>query len=171
MNGAGPNRSSSANHSATSVNIGSTRTPRPARRTRTRSPSNLNSRGRRTAWLRPLRKSLAVVVIEVLQAPWYIPKVYIMSRQREVTYRNGQAGVIGQALQFEFPEPETPPIAPAGVRRDQDRGGGGIEPTPFVTPPAPDRRHGKRARVVIGAEIDESRVPPEVVDAVWIGPG
>ena len=54
--------SSSANHAETSVKTGSTRTPRPARRTLTRSPSNLNSRGSRTAWLRPFLNSLAVVV-------------------------------------------------------------------------------------------------------------
>src|SRR5262249_29525032 len=50
--------SNSANHSVGS-RMGSRRTPRPTRRMRTRSPRNLNSCGRRTAWLRPLRKSFA----------------------------------------------------------------------------------------------------------------
>src|ERR1700688_2854340 len=61
MKGSAAKPSSSANHFSTSVNIGSTRTPRPARRTLTRSPANLSSRGRRTAWLRPFLNSLAVV--------------------------------------------------------------------------------------------------------------
>ena len=62
MKGSDASRSSSANHAATSVTTGSTSTPRPARRSLTRSPSNLNSRGSRTAWLRPFLNSLAVVL-------------------------------------------------------------------------------------------------------------
>jgi hypothetical protein len=62
MKGSDASRSSSANHAATSVTTGSTSTPRPARRTLTRSPLNLNSRGSRTAWLRPFLNSLAVVL-------------------------------------------------------------------------------------------------------------
>jgi hypothetical protein len=62
MKGSDASRSSSANHAATSVTTGSRSTPRPARRTLTRSPSNLNSRGRRTAWLRPFLNSFAVAV-------------------------------------------------------------------------------------------------------------
>src|SRR5277367_5490008 len=39
--------------------IGSSKMPSGTTRMRTSSPSKRNSRGRRTAWLRPLRKSLA----------------------------------------------------------------------------------------------------------------
>jgi hypothetical protein len=56
-------RSSSANHLATSgINV-SSRTPSGTRRTRTLSPSNRNSRGSRTAWLRPLRNSFATPLL------------------------------------------------------------------------------------------------------------
>src|SRR5262249_51495748 len=67
MNGSAPRLSSSANHSVGS-RMGSRRTPRPTRRMRTRSPRNLNSCGKRTAWLRPLRKSFATPASGILSS-------------------------------------------------------------------------------------------------------
>jgi hypothetical protein len=84
MKGSDASRSSSANHAATSVTTGSTSTPRPTRRTLTRSPSNLNSRGSRTAWLRPILNSLAVV----LTTPRLIDTMHI-HRRRPVAIRAG----------------------------------------------------------------------------------
>src|SRR5262249_25350431 len=43
----------------------SNRTPTPICRMRTSFPSNLNSRGNRTAWLRPFRNSFAVLVVDI----------------------------------------------------------------------------------------------------------
>src|SRR6266702_1836528 len=63
MKGSSLNASSWRNHSFTSVTLGSSRTPFPTFRIRTSSPSNRNSFGKRTAWLRPLRNNLAVVLI------------------------------------------------------------------------------------------------------------
>src|SRR5437588_325998 len=62
-NGSPRLRSIAANHSLGSVIIGSSSTPSGTRRTRTVSPSNRNSRGSRTAWLRPLRNSLATPLL------------------------------------------------------------------------------------------------------------
>src|ERR1017187_10135012 len=60
-------RSSAANHSPASEISGSRRSPSASRRTRTWLPSKRNSRGSRTAWLRPLRNSLAIPVSDIRQ--------------------------------------------------------------------------------------------------------
>src|SRR5258707_10320628 len=39
-----------------------------------------------------------------------------------------------------------------------------------MTPPAPDRGHCKRARVMIGPDIDKSGVAPDIANAIRIGP-
>src|SRR5579859_1788262 len=57
--GSPPIRSIAANHSLGSEIIGSSKTPSGTRRTRTLSPSKRNSRGSRTAWLRPFRNNFA----------------------------------------------------------------------------------------------------------------
>ena len=89
--------------------------------------------------------------------------------RRKMTDRNGQARVIRESLEFDFPQPQAPAIAAAGIRGDQDRGCVRIETFPFMTPPAPDRRHRKRARVMVGADIDKAGVAPDVVNAKRIG--
>lgn len=91
--------------------------------------------------------------------------------RREVTHRNGDAGVVGQALEFEFPEAQPPAVAAAGIRRDQDHRRVGIEAAALVAPPAADRRDRKGAGVVIGPKVDEPGVPPNVVNAVRIRTG
>src|SRR5580765_4675412 len=53
------------NQASTSVVTGSSRTPVPTRRTLTSSPGNRKSFGSLTAWLLPLRKSLAVELMLV----------------------------------------------------------------------------------------------------------
>src|ERR1043166_3127675 len=62
MKGSSRYSSSFANHAFTSKGapIGSSSTPCPIRRTRTSVPGMRNSFGRRTAWLRPCLKSLAI---------------------------------------------------------------------------------------------------------------
>ncbi len=89
---------------------------------------------------------------------------------RKMTDRNGQAGGIGEGLQLQFPQAQPPAIAAPAVRRNPDRGGRRIEPSAFMAPPAPDGRHGKRARVVIRPDIDKPGVAPDIVDAIGIGP-
>src|SRR5262249_35407925 len=73
----GPNRSRAENQASTSPAIGSRTTALPTRRMRTRSPLKRNSFGRRTAWLRPLRKSLATAASDTgFLRPWYISTIY-----------------------------------------------------------------------------------------------
>src|SRR5271156_736240 len=59
-------------------------------RIKTSFPSNRNSAGRRTAWLRPLRKSFAVFVAVVMTSspllgyiPWYITSVELLILKHE----------------------------------------------------------------------------------------
>ena len=47
----------------------------------------------------------------------------------------------------------------------------GIEPFPFMAPPASNRGHGKGAGVVIGPDIDEAGVAPDIVNAIGISSG
>src|SRR5260370_28571003 len=39
-----------------------------------------------------------------------------------------------------------------------------------MPPPGPDRGHCKRARVMIGPDVDKSGVAPDIVNAIRIGP-
>src|SRR5467141_4879696 len=64
-NGSPRLRSIAANHSLGSEIIGSSSTPSGTRRTRTASPSKRNSRGSRTAWLRPLRNNFATPLLAI----------------------------------------------------------------------------------------------------------
>src|SRR5450755_3212107 len=78
MNGSEFNPSSSSNHRAVSGISGSRSTPCATRRMRTRSPSKRNSRGSRTAWLRPFWNNLATSVFAIMQSlVKYILTVYI----------------------------------------------------------------------------------------------
>ncbi len=85
--------------------------------------------------------------------------------RREVTHGDGHAGVVRQRCSSTFKSRNRHPLLPpaSAVIRSSSRHG--IEPVPFVTPPAADRGHRKGARIVIGAEIDEPGVPPEIIDA------
>ena len=87
----------------------------------------------------------------------------------KMAHRNGKPGVIRELPQLDLPQPQPPAIAAAGVRRDQDGAGRWIEPFPFMTPPAPDRGHGKRTGVVMGPDIDKAGVAPDIINAVRIG--
>jgi hypothetical protein len=90
---------------------------------------------------------------------------------------NGQTGFVGQFLQLHFPNAQAPTIAASSIDGDQEALGLGIEPFPFMTPPAPNRGHGKGAGVMIGSDIDETGVAPNIVNAMtrqknsWVSSG
>src|SRR5258706_7369367 len=91
INGSELNSSSFRNHSLVSSMIGSSSTPRPTRRMRTRSPSKRNSRGSRTAWLRPFWKSLAMSVLgisdpQILLNLSIYQKYILSNRARQLAY-------------------------------------------------------------------------------------
>src|ERR1019366_6729926 len=93
-------RSSSANHSPGSAISGSRRTPSASRRTRTWLPSKRNSRGSRTAWLRPLRNSLAIpgAGIRRFLRQQYIPQIAIMNSINGIYHIGGLARKITRWL-------------------------------------------------------------------------
>ena len=69
--------------------------------------------------------------------------------RRKVTDRDHQARPIGQTLQFPLPQPEARPVAPACIRRDQQRLGLSIRRATHVLPPTLDRPYREARGVVI----------------------
>ena len=90
---------------------------------------------------------------------------------REVAYRDGQRGLIGEFLQFQFPQPQAPSVAAPAVGGDQDRLRLRINAPTLSAPPTADGGHRKCAGVMVGSYIDESGVAPNVVNTVRIGTG
>lgn len=91
--------------------------------------------------------------------------------RREVAHGKGKPGLIGQFLQFYLPQPQSPAIAAPSVGGNQELVRLGIKPSAFMVPPAADRSHGKGSGIVIGANIDESDIASQVIDAVRVGAG
>jgi len=89
----------------------------------------------------------------------------------EMTDRERPRGFIGELLEFPLPQPEARPVAATGVCRDDDPVRRRIQEPSFSTPPAPNGGDRERPRVVVGPDVDEALVPPDVVDAVWKRPG
>ena len=88
--------------------------------------------------------------------------------RREMANGNGQARLVRELLQFEFPEPQPPTIAAPAVGRDEQVPRLGIQIAAFGPPPATNRRDGERAGVVVGAHVDEPRVALQVVNPVRV---
>ncbi len=86
--------------------------------------------------------------------------------RREVADRYAQPGLIRQPLQLELPQPQPRSIAAARVRRDQQPAGPRILRLARRMPPAANRLHGKRGRVVIDPHAHPSAVVRQVVDSV-----
>jgi len=87
-----------------------------------------------------------------------------------MAHRQSQAGFIGELLQLDLPQTQPPPIASAAVGCNQQRLAPGIKASSFAPPPTPNGSHGKGTGVVIGANIDEPSVAPDVVNAIGISP-
>src|SRR5436305_7351279 len=96
--------------------------------------------------------------------------VPLAGARRKMTHGQDQAGFISEFLQFQFPQAQPPAITPSPIGCNEDRGRLRIEPSPFLTPPATDGGHGKRPRIMIGSDIDKSAVPPDIINAIRIGP-
>ena len=87
---------------------------------------------------------------------------------REVADRDGEPSLIGKFLQLELPQPQPVAIAAPAVSCDEDALGLRIDATAFRPPPAADRGDGEGAGIVIGADVDEAGIAPNVVDAVRV---
>ncbi len=88
---------------------------------------------------------------------------------RKVANRNIQPRLIGEFLQFEFPQPQPPPVASAAVGGDQNRLGMWIDASAFHAPPSANGGHGKSAGVMVGSHIDKTGVASDVVNTIRIG--
>ena len=89
---------------------------------------------------------------------------------REVADGHGQAGLVGEALQLELPQPDARAVAAAAIggdqqparRRDSAR-------CPMSLPPAADALDREGGGVVVDADADPALVGGDVVDAVGLG--
>ena len=89
--------------------------------------------------------------------------------RRKVTDRDHQARPIGQTRQFPLPQPEARPVAPACIRRDQQRLGLSIRRATHVLPPTLDRPYREARGVVIDPDTHPAFVAMQIVDAIRNG--
>src|SRR5271157_1628278 len=89
----------------------------------------------------------------------------------KMTDRNAQGGLIGEFLQFQFPESQAPAVAATAVGSDQNRLRLRINASALRAPPTPNGGHRKGTGVVIGSHIDKAGIAANVIDPVWVGTG
>ncbi len=77
-----------------------------------------------------------------------------------------QPRLIGQLLQFPFPQMDTRAIAASPIRAEQEAFGLRILPLTHMLPPLPDAFHGESCRLMINAHIDPTSVVSQIVDPV-----
>ena len=77
-----------------------------------------------------------------------------------------EAELVGQFLQFAFPQPYPRAVAAAAIGGDQQSGCLGIARPPDGLPPLADAVHRKGGRVVVNADAHPSGIGGEIVDPV-----
>ena len=85
---------------------------------------------------------------------------------RQVGHRHGEAGFIGEALQFAFPQADPGAVAAAAVGGDDEAAGFGIARATEPLPPAADALDGEGGGIGVDADIDPALVGGDVVDAI-----
>src|SRR5437588_7717302 len=85
---------------------------------------------------------------------------------REVAADDLKAGLVGEALDLEFPQPGTGAVGSAAVGGNRQCGGVRIALFAELRPPVEDRVHGKRGRVARDPDRDPTFVGDQVIDAV-----
>src|SRR5580692_11501126 len=83
-----------------------------------------------------------------------------------MTHRDVQAGLIGQFLQLQLPEPYPGAIATARVGGNQQALRLAIDGFTHRTPPSPDALDGKGGRVVINTHADPASILAHIVNAI-----
>ncbi len=86
--------------------------------------------------------------------------------RRQMGDCHGEAGLIGEALQFALPEPDASAVAAATVRGDGEASSLGIARFAEPLPPAPDALDGERGGIGIDPDVDPALVGGNVVDAL-----
>jgi hypothetical protein len=95
--------------------------------------------------------------------------VPLAGARRKVASRDPQADLVGQPLEFPFPQPASAPVGTAAVGCDEELRRIRVDPTPHLPPPSPQRLDSELGRVVIDPDTDPARVGRLVVDAVGDG--
>ena len=90
---------------------------------------------------------------------------------RKVTHRNAQCGLIGEFLQLQLPQPQSPPVTATAVGSNQDRFCVRINASALSAPPAPNGGHRKGTGVMVGSHVDKTGVASNVINAIGIGAG
>ena len=86
-----------------------------------------------------------------------------------MAYRDPQADLVGQPLEFHFPQSASAPVGTATVGCDEELLRIRVDPTPHLPPPSPQRLDSELGRVVIDPDTNPARVGGLVVDAVGDG--
>ena len=90
---------------------------------------------------------------------------------RKVTHRNAQSRLIGEFLQLQLPQPQSPPVAATPVGSNQNRLRIRINASALKAPPAPNGGHRKGTGVMVGSHVDKTGIASDVVNAIGIGAG
>jgi hypothetical protein len=85
---------------------------------------------------------------------------------RIVADADGQAGLIGQRLEFAFPQSDPGSVGAAAIGGDHHPVGAGIAATAHLVPPQPDRVDGELGGIMGHPDTDPAGVGGDVVDAV-----
>ncbi len=85
---------------------------------------------------------------------------------RMVGDRDRQPGLIGETLQFTFPQANARAIAAAAIRGDQQPGGGGVAVAAETAPPTSDALDREGRGIVVDPDINPARVRRDVIDPV-----
>src|SRR5260370_26148879 len=86
----------------------------------------------------------------------------------EMADRQRQPRLVGQALQLPFPQPQAPAVAAAAISGDQQPPRTQIQAAALGAPPASDRSHRQRTRVMVRAPDDEAGIAPQIVDPLGL---
>src|SRR6266702_1888896 len=77
-----------------------------------------------------------------------------------------EAELVGQLLEFAFPQPHPRPVAAPAVSSDQQSGCVGIARPADVAPPLADTVDGEGGRVVIDADAHPAGIRSKIIDPI-----
>src|SRR6266446_3036189 len=83
-----------------------------------------------------------------------------------MTDRDGETGLIGQLLQFPFPQAHPRAVAASSVRADEQAFRLRILLLPHLVPPTSDALHGKGGRLMVDAHVDPAGIASQVVHPI-----
>ena len=82
------------------------------------------------------------------------------------TQNYGQAQLVGQPLQFAFPQPHARAVAAATVSGDRQASGVRVALGTDAVPPGADRLHREGGGVMVDTDADPTGIGGEIVDAI-----